>query len=130
MFSSAKFLNRKQNLQKRALRFLLDVHESTYEQVLNKTGGNSMGINRLTTLCVEICKILNKLNLRFVKNISTVKETEIWKPFQIIIWLLVKSLPIFEPKVWNKLPCHIKSNKNLKSFKELTKKLGWYTLQL
>ena len=69
----------KQNLKfaKRALRFLLDDFESTYEQLLNKTGRNSMSISRLRTLCVEIYKALNKLNLSFMKNIFTVKEAEI-----------------------------------------------------
>ena len=41
-----------------------------------------------------------------------------------------KSLLIFRPKIWNKPPYHIKSRENLKSFKELIKKLGFYTLQL
>ena len=36
-----------------------------------------MSINRLRTLCVEIFKTLNELNPSFMKNISTVKETEI-----------------------------------------------------
>ena len=35
MFSSAKLLKRIENLQRRALRFLLNVYESTYEQLLN-----------------------------------------------------------------------------------------------
>ena len=49
----------------------------TYEQLLNKTGRNSMSINRLRTLCVEIYKALNEQNLSFMKNIFTVNETEI-----------------------------------------------------
>ena len=69
MFLSAKSLNRIENLQERALRFLLDDYESTYEQLLNKAGRSSMSINRLRTLCVEICKTLNELNPSFMKNI-------------------------------------------------------------
>ena len=41
-----------------------------------------------------------------------------------------KSLLIFRPKIRNKPPYHIKSSENLKSFKELIKKPGFYTLQL
>ena len=41
-----------------------------------------------------------------------------------------KSLLICRPEIWNKPPYHIKSIEKLKSFKELIKKLGWYTLQL
>ena len=69
MFLSAKSLNRIENLQERALRFLLDDYESTYEQLLNKPGRSSMSISRLRTLCVEIYKTLNELNLSFMKNI-------------------------------------------------------------
>ena len=36
MFSSAKSLNGIENLQKKALRFLLNDDQSTYEQLLNK----------------------------------------------------------------------------------------------
>ena len=67
MFLSAKSLNRIENLQERALRFLLDDYESTYEQLLNKAGRSSMSINRLRTLCVEIYKTLNELNPSFMK---------------------------------------------------------------
>ena len=45
MFSSAKSLNRIENLQKGALRLLLDDYVSTYEQLLNKAGRRSMNIN-------------------------------------------------------------------------------------
>ena len=47
MFSPVKSLNRIENLQKRALRFLLNDYESTYEQLLNKAGRSSISINRL-----------------------------------------------------------------------------------
>ena len=75
MFSSAKSLNRIENLQKRALRFLLNDYESTYEQLLNKAGRSSISINRLRTLCAEIYKALNELNPGLIKNIFTVKVT-------------------------------------------------------
>ena len=50
MFSIAESSNRIENLQKRALRFLPDDSESTYEQLLNKAG--KMSINILRTLFV------------------------------------------------------------------------------
>ena len=56
MFSSAKSLNRIENLQKKALKFLLYAYEFTYEQLLYKTDRSRMSINRLRTLCVEIYK--------------------------------------------------------------------------
>ena len=76
MFSPTKSLNRIENMQKRALRFLLDDYESKYEQLLNKAGRYSISINRLRTLCVEIYKNFNELNPSFMKNIFTLKETD------------------------------------------------------
>ena len=92
-----------------------------------------MKINRLRTLCVEIYKTLNELDPSFMKNIFTVKETArlIREQYQYKLNLNTpsynhitfgyKSLRIFGLKIWNKLPYHIKSSKNLKSFKELIK---------
>ena len=64
-----------ENLQKRALRFLLNDYESAYEQLLNKAGRSSISINRLRTLCAEIYKAFNELNLGLMKNVFTVKVT-------------------------------------------------------
>ena len=125
-YTSVKSLNRIENLQKTALRSLLDDYESTYEQLLNKAGRSSMSINRLRTLCVEIYKTLYELNLSFLKNIFTVKEIdrlarEQYKlnlkthPYNQIIFGY-KSLHILGPEIWNKLSYHIKSSKKLKKF--------------
>ena len=66
-----------------------------------------------------------------MKNIFTVKETDRITRKQYVLNLNTssynqvsfgyKSLPIFGPKLWNKLPYHIKSSKNLKFFKRLMK---------
>ena len=66
-----------ENLQEKALRYLLDDYESTYEQLINKAGRSSMSINRLRTLFLEVYKTLNLLNPGFMKKISMVIETEI-----------------------------------------------------
>ena len=131
MFSSIKSLNRIENLQKRALRFLPDYYEPTYEQLLNKAGRSSMSINRLRTLCVEICETSDELNLSFMKNIFMVKETDsltreqcktnLNTPSYNQMTFGYKSLCIYGPKIWNKLPYHIKLSENLRSFKELIK---------
>ena len=82
-------------------------------------------------LRVEIYKTLNELNPSFIKNIFTVKETDRLSREQYKLNLNTpsynqmtfgyKNLRIFGPNIWNKLPYHIKSRENLKSFKELIK---------
>ena len=54
MFSSAKSLNKVESLQKRALRFLYEDYVSSYEELLQKAGKETMKVNRLRSLCIEI----------------------------------------------------------------------------
>ena len=61
-FSSAHSLNKIKNLQKRALRFLLNDYDSTYEDLLEKSGYPNMNLRRQRTPSIQIYKTLNKLN--------------------------------------------------------------------
>ena len=70
MFSSAKSLNKVEYLQKRALHFLYEHYVSTYEELLQKAGKETMKVNRLRSLCIEIYKLTNNLILRAFKNIK------------------------------------------------------------
>ena len=45
-FSSAQSLNKIENLQKRALHFLLNDHDSTYEDLLQKSSYPNMNLRR------------------------------------------------------------------------------------
>ena len=73
---SAKSLNIIENLQQRALRFLLDNYESTFEQLVNKAGRSSMSINRLRTLCVEIFKTLKVQSCKLYNNKYMITSTK------------------------------------------------------
>ena len=48
-FSSAQLLKKIENLQKRALRFLLNDYDSTYEDLLEKSGYPNMNLRRQNT---------------------------------------------------------------------------------
>ena len=56
-FSSAQSLNKIENLQKRALRFLLNDYDSTYEDLLEKSGYPNMSLRRKRTLCIKNIKL-------------------------------------------------------------------------
>ena len=62
MFSSAKSLNKVKSLQKRALRFLYEDYVSSYVGLLQKAGKETMKVNRLRSLCIEIYKVINNIN--------------------------------------------------------------------
>ena len=73
MFSSTQSLNKIRNLQKRALRFLYDDIEASYEHLLSKGRKSKMSVRRLRTLRAEIYKTLNDLNPSFMNDIVKLK---------------------------------------------------------
>ena len=58
MFSNATSLKKIENLQKRALRFLYNNYQLTYEELLDKANSSTMNVKRLRFLCVEIYKTI------------------------------------------------------------------------
>ena len=63
LLSSAQSLSKIQNLQKRALRILLNDYDSTSEDLLQTSGNPNMNLGRQRTLCIEIYITLNKSRL-------------------------------------------------------------------
>ena len=58
---------KKKSLQKRPLRFLYEDYVSSYEELLQKAGKKTMKINRLRSLCIEICKSINNINPMYIR---------------------------------------------------------------
>ena len=90
--------------------------------------------NRLRSICVEIYKSINSINPSFLNEIFTLRVTnrivrsqdrlnlDIPKVNQVSFGN--KSLRSFGLKIWNSLPPHIKSCKNLETFKRVIKCWG------
>ena len=66
--SSAKSLNKVENLQKRALRFLPD-------EELFKSGKSTVNVSNFRSLCIEIFKTLNDIRPSFIKDIFKLRMT-------------------------------------------------------
>ena len=66
--SSAQLLNKIENLQNRALSLLLNNYDSTYEDLLEKSGYPNMNLRRQRTLCIEMNKTLNKYKSRLYER--------------------------------------------------------------
>ena len=75
MFSKATSLKKIENLQKRALRFLYNNYQLTYEELLDKANSSTMNVKRLGFLCVEIYKTINNLIPSFTKHIFELRVT-------------------------------------------------------
>ena len=58
MFSCTQSLNNIENLQKRALRFLYDDLEASYEDLLSKEGKSKVNVRRMRILCLKFTKHL------------------------------------------------------------------------
>ena len=124
MFSNATSLKKIENLQKRALRFLYNNYQLTYEEMLDKANSSTMNVKRLRFLCVEIYKTINNLNPSFMKQIFELRETNrnIREKYCLNsnipnynqVTFGEKSMRIFGPKIWNSLTYHIKLQKILK----------------
>ena len=90
-----------------------------------------MNVKRLRTLCIEIFKTLNNLNLNFMKEIFSLRQTNrpVRQKYKLNLDILsynqvtfgCKALTFFDPKSWNSLPYHIKSAESLPSFKIVIK---------
>ena len=69
MLSWASSLKKLENLQKRALRFLCNGYELSYEQLLSKSSTSYMNVKRLRGLCVELYKRLRGLCVELYKRL-------------------------------------------------------------
>ena len=131
MFSSAKSLNKVESLQKRALRFLYDNYDSSYESILKISGKSTMNANRLRSLCIEIFKTLNNINPAFMNEIFELRKTNravrnqyklnLEVPIINQVTFGAKSIRYLGPKIWNSLPFHIKSSENYTTFRKVIK---------
>ena len=75
MLSNASSLKKIENLQKRALRFLCNDYEISYEDLLSKASTSSMNVKRLRALCVELYKTINKQNPDFMRDLFKLRFT-------------------------------------------------------
>ena len=58
-----------EKIQERALRFLHDNHDFSYEELLGESEKYTIHVNRLRYLCIEIFKAVNQLNPEFMQNV-------------------------------------------------------------
>ena len=123
MLSCVKCLNKIENLQKRALRFMLSDYESSYDELLTLSGICAINVRFKRNLCVEIYETLNDLNPSFMREVFETRKTKRAVRGRYKINLEIprvnqtsfgtKSLRFCGPKIWNSLPYHIKSAVNL-----------------
>ena len=98
MLTNAKSVHKIEAIQKRALHFKINDYESSYKNLLKKSGNRSMNLRRTRSLSIEIYRTINNLNPEFMKNLFKVCKTntaqkeqyklnlEIPKSNQVFFW--------------------------------------------
>ena len=129
-FCSKKSLNKIENIQKRALRFLHNDYESDYKTLLKKSGNCTMEVRRLRTLALEIFKTLHNQNPIFMKKLfekkmnSHKRENDLNIPNRNSVIFGDNSIRCLGPHIWNLLPNNIKTETSYERFKEFIN--TWY----
>ena len=129
-FYTYKSMNRIESIQKRALQLFDNDFESNNSQLLGKTKKSTITIVRLHCLCLEIYKTINRLNPAFMTDLFKLSDSKksvrkqnvlnlnVTRPSQVRYGQRCLRAGL---KIWNNLPCHVKSTPNLLSFKRLIK---------
>ena len=64
-------------MQKRALCFLYDNYDSSYESILKLAGKSTTNVNRLRSFYIEIFKTLNNINPAFMNENFELRKTSL-----------------------------------------------------
>ena len=73
--SSTKSWKKIENLQKTALRFLLNDYESSDEKLLEKSDKSTINLRSHRSLCLEVFKTIYGLNPRFMNDLFQLRES-------------------------------------------------------
>ena len=129
MFTSKSSLSKLEDIQRRALRFVLDDYTSNYHELLNKANVPGVKIMALRYLAIEVYKCVNGLNPKYLNDIFTIKKCKYDLRDDSLINTNkvsttnhgLKSFKDYGPKIWNLLPESCKGATSLGEFKDLIK---------
>ena len=131
VWNFTKAINKIKSVQKRAVRFLFDDYESSYDTPLMKAKKPTMTVQRHRYLCSEMYRTVNGLNPSFMKNVfknqilygRNERNTKIISlcPDQIITNLVQKVLLLVDEQLGILFLLILGPQKRLKCLKKLIK---------
>jgi hypothetical protein len=114
-------------VQERALRFVYEDYNSSYEELLHKAKVPSLQIRRIRTMALETFKIVNKIAPVCLQNLVRVKNSKY--SFRYVNVLDVprvksthygnKSFKFAAATLWNSLPNHFRTENSFSHFQSL-----------
>ena len=116
-----------EKIQERALRIRYDDYTSTYDELLDEAGINTLLINRLRLTALTVFKSLSSLNPPCLNDIFSTKCVSyrmrdsciIEQPKRRTSTFGLRSFSYVGAKVWNELPTCLKETTDLNDFKSL-----------
>ena len=129
MFTSKTSLSKLENIQKRALRFVLDDYQSDYNDLLQNANVPGIKIMLLRYLAIEVFKCINEINPAYLNEMFIRKECPyalrdssiLMRPKVNLTQYGLKSFRSYGTKIWNHLPVSYKARISLSEFKTLIK---------
>jgi len=119
--------NKINRLQERALRFVYDDYNSSFDSLLLRDGSFTVHHHKIQSLAIEVYKSLNGLICEplegiFYHNVNSNhynlrNDVNVFRPFVDTVSFGEKSLRYFGSIVWRMVPSEIKKACSLKDFK-------------
>jgi hypothetical protein len=130
LFCSKSNSNKLEILHCRALRFVYQDFQSSYETLLEKYEHVTLSLQRLRTLALETFKILNGMAPDYLKKLIEIKqityglrnEKLLNVPHVKTTKYGLNSFRTLAATTWNGLPNHIRTTENFSTFKTLISK--------
>ena len=129
MFTSKSSLNKLENIQKRALRFVCNDFVSNYSELLEKCGSQGVKLMTLRCMAIEVYKCVNNMNPQYLNEMFTLKKCPydlrdnslLERPAARLTNYGLKSFKSYGAKIWNLLPATYKMGVSFDTFKNMIK---------
>ena len=129
MFTSKTSLSKLENIQKRALRFVLDDYQTGYPDLLQNANVPGIKIMVLRYLAIEVFKCVNEISPAYLNDMFTRKQypyalrdsSILVRPKVNLTQYGLKSFKSYGAKIWNILPISFKADISLNEFKTMIK---------
>ena len=130
MFTLKSSLNVLEDIQRRALRFVLCDYDSCYENLLTAASVSGIRINLLRSLAIEVLKCVNGLNPDYLNKIIHGDTSILSKPKVNYTHYGLKNFSSYGDKMWNTFAWFIEIGSISLWIQTNDKIMGWSQLPL